>query len=303
MGVRPPSSDSNEGPDVIEFGIAEVAAELDEPITVFTSRHDLYEQYTEWCNDHGLDSYTLPSFYESCPTAKGEHGDRWRNQVLGLHNAGATASEIHERARQQFGEPLPCEQGSSCPYKAKWDFEPTEYDVLVGVNLLREGLDIPEVSLVAILDADQEGFLRSETTLVQTMGRAARNVNGEVVLYADDVSDAMQRAIDETNRRRRIQEEYNEEHGFEPQTIEKEVGESSLPGSKTETGGASSLDPADGEEAARAIEHLEERMQEAADNLEFELAADIRDRIRELRERFDELDAPEEGVPAPDEPP
>ena len=171
-----------------------------------------------------------------------------------------------------------------------------EIDVLVGINLLREGLDIPEVSLVAILDADQEGFLRSETTLVQTMGRAARNVNCEVVLYADDVSDAMQRAIDETNRRRRIQEEYNEEHGLEPTTIDKEVGESSLPGSKTDTDGASSLDPADDEEAARAIEQLEERMQEAADNLEFELAADIRDRIRELREQYELAGEDEDGV-------
>jgi excinuclease ABC subunit B len=170
-----------------------------------------------------------------------------------------------------------------------------EIDVLVGINLLREGLDIPEVSLVAILDADQEGFLRSETTLVQTMGRAARNVNGEVVLYADDVSDAMQSAIDETNRRRKIQEEYNEEHGLEPTTIQKEVSESSLPGSKTDTGDASSLDPDDDEEAARAIERLEERMQEAADNLEFELAADIRDRINELREEY-ELDDDEDGV-------
>ena len=170
-----------------------------------------------------------------------------------------------------------------------------EIDVLVGINLLREGLDIPEVSLVAILDADQEGFLRSETTLVQTMGRAARNVNGEVVLYADDPSNAMESAIEETNRRREIQEEYNEEHGFEPTTIEKEVGESSLPGSKTDTGGASSLDPEDDEEAARAIERLEERMQEAADNLEFELAADIRDRIHQLREEY-EMGEDEDGV-------
>ena len=114
------------------YGLVKVAADLDEPITVFTSRHDLYDQYEQWCDEHGLKSYTLPSFYESCPTAKGEHGDRWRNQVLGLYSAGATASEIHERARQCFGEPLPCEQGSSCPYKAKWNFEPTEYDVLVG---------------------------------------------------------------------------------------------------------------------------------------------------------------------------
>jgi len=170
-----------------------------------------------------------------------------------------------------------------------------EIDVLVGINLLREGLDIPEVSLVAILDADQEGFLRSETTLVQTMGRAARNVNGEVVLYADDVSAAMESAIAETNRRREIQQAYNEEHGFEPTTIEKEVGESSLPGSKTDTGDAASLDPEDNEEAARAIERLEERMQEAADNLEFELAADIRDRIHELREEY-EMGGDEEGV-------
>jgi excinuclease ABC subunit B len=176
-----------------------------------------------------------------------------------------------------------------------------EFDTLVGINLLREGLDIPEVSLVAILDADQEGFLRSETTLIQTMGRAARNVNGTVVLYADDPSDAMESAIAETQRRRRIQREYNERHGHEPATIEKAVGETNLPGSKTETGGASGLAPDDEDEAARAIEDLEAKMQEAADNLEFELAADIRDRIRELREEF-ELDAPAgDGVPAPDD--
>jgi len=162
-----------------------------------------------------------------------------------------------------------------------------EFDVLVGINLLREGLDIPEVSLVAILDADQEGFLRSETTLVQTMGRAARNVNGEVVLYADEVTDAMQSAIDETRRRRRIQREFNEEHGHEPTTIEKEVGETNLPGSKTDTGDVASEDPDTDEEAARRVDLLEERMQEAANNLEFELAADIRDRIRELRQEFD----------------
>ncbi|MFW5903178.1 MAG: helicase-related protein, partial [Halolamina sp.] len=162
-----------------------------------------------------------------------------------------------------------------------------EFDVLVGINLLREGLDIPEVSLVAILDADQEGFLRSETTLVQTMGRAARNVNGEVVLYADDVSDAMGSAIEETRRRRRIQREYNEEHGFEPRTIDKAIGETNLPGSKTDTSSVAGEGPSDADEAARLIAELEERMSEAADNLEFELAADIRDRIRELREEFD----------------
>jgi len=173
-----------------------------------------------------------------------------------------------------------------------------EFDVLVGINLLREGLDIPEVSLVGILDADQEGFLRSRTTLIQTMGRAARNVNGEVVLYADETTTAMEEAIEETQRRRRIQREFNEEHGHEPRTIEKAVGETNLPGSKTDTGGASSLDADDPEEAARLIDQLEERMRAAADNLEFELAADIRDRIRDLREEF-ELETEDEGVPAP----
>jgi excinuclease ABC subunit B len=178
-----------------------------------------------------------------------------------------------------------------------------DFDVLVGINLLREGLDIPEVSLVAILDADQEGFLRSETTLVQTMGRAARNVNGEVVLYADDPSDAMRSAIEETQRRRRIQREYNEEHGFEPTTIEKEVGETSLPGAATDTSGVATDDPTDADEAARQIEVLEERMREAADNLEFELAADIRDRIRELREEFDVGTDPKEDGIAPERDP
>jgi excinuclease ABC subunit B len=170
-----------------------------------------------------------------------------------------------------------------------------QIDVLVGINLLREGLDIPEVSLVAILDADQEGFLRSETTLVQTMGRAARNVAGEVVLYANERTDAMESAIEETQRRRAIQQEYNEEHGFTPTTIEKEVGETSLPGSKTDTSGTSTDDVADAEEARERIATLEDKMDEAAGNLEFELAADIRDRIRELRRDF-ALDAEDDGV-------
>ncbi len=162
-----------------------------------------------------------------------------------------------------------------------------EIDVLVGINLLREGLDIPEVSLVAILDADQQGFLRSETTLVQTMGRAARNVNGEVILYADETTDAMAAAIEETQRRREIQQEFNAEHGHEPVTIDKPVGETNLPGSKTETSGLSTESPETDDEAARQIAQLEDRMQEAASNLEFELAADIRDRIRELRGAFE----------------
>jgi excinuclease ABC subunit B len=176
-----------------------------------------------------------------------------------------------------------------------------EIQVLVGINLLREGLDIPEVSLVAILDADQEGFLRSETTLVQTMGRAARNVDGRAVLYADETTDAMASAIEETRRRRRIQTEFNEEHGHEPRTIEKPVGETNLPGSKTDTDGVSGVEAESADEAEELIERLERRMSEAADNLEFELAADIRDRIRELKETFDELDEPDESVPTPDD--
>ncbi len=171
-------------------------------------------------------------------------------------------------------------------------------DVLVGINLLREGLDIPEVSLVAILDADQEGFLRSTTTLVQTMGRAARNVNGKVVLYADKGTDSMQAAIDETSRRREIQLAYNEEHGLEATTIQKPVGETNLPGSKTDTRGVGVGDVEDEEEARAQIEALEAKMNEAASNLEFELAADIRDRIAELKRSF-ELDRGDDGVPAP----
>ncbi|GAB3707915.1 excinuclease ABC subunit UvrB [Halorubrum pallidum] len=172
-------------------------------------------------------------------------------------------------------------------------------DVLVGINLLREGLDIPEVSLVAILDADQEGFLRSTTTLVQTMGRAARNVNGEVVLYADRMTDSMEAAIEETQRRREIQLEYNDEHGYEATTIDKPVGETNLPGAKTDTSSVSVGDVESTEEARAQIDALEDRMDEAASNLEFELAADIRDRIAELRRAFEIGADGDEGVPAP----
>ncbi|ADJ13554.1 excinuclease ABC subunit UvrB [Halalkalicoccus jeotgali] len=175
-----------------------------------------------------------------------------------------------------------------------------EFDVLVGINLLREGLDIPEVSLVAILDADQQGFLRSRTTLIQTMGRAARNAEGEVVLYADETTDAMAEAIEETQRRREIQREFNEAHDYTPTTIDKEVSETNLPGSKTDTSGVTGDAPEDTEAAQARVQSLEERMNEAASNLEFELAADIRDRIRELREEFDALSDEEGVVPEPE---
>lgn len=157
------------------------------------------------------------------------------------------------------------------------------FDVLVGINLLREGLDLPEVSLVAILDADKEGFLRSETALVQTMGRAARNADGEVILYADTRTPSMERAIRETERRRAIQQKFNEEHGIVPKTIVKQVRdiiEISSPAS--EVGAVLSKKKLDKTQRLQRIAILRKQMKEAATMLEFELAADLRDQIREL---------------------
>ena len=155
-----------------------------------------------------------------------------------------------------------------------------EFDVLVGINLLREGLDIPEVSLVAILDADKEGFLRSETSLIQTVGRAARNINGHVIMYADTVTGSMQRAIDETNRRRAIQMKYNEENGITPESVKKKVGEIIEIGKKAKPEKNNKLTSL---ERARLIEQLTAEMKEAARTLEFEKAAYLRDRIKELK--------------------
>jgi excinuclease ABC subunit B len=158
------------------------------------------------------------------------------------------------------------------------------FDVLVGINLLREGLDIPEVSLVAILDADKEGFLRSERSLIQTIGRAARNINGSVILYADGMTDSMKRAIGETNRRRRLQAEYNQKHGITPQSVVRSLGTPlveiyeadyvtvPLAAEKTERYNA--------KEDSRLIERLKKEMKQAAANLEFERAAELRDRIK-----------------------
>ena len=161
-----------------------------------------------------------------------------------------------------------------------------EFDVLVGINLLREGLDIPEVSLVAILDADKEGFLRAERSLIQTIGRAARNAEGRVIMYADKVTGSMERAINETNRRRAIQEKYNSEHGIIPQTIKKDVRdiiEISRPeSSKKSAKGASKKMSA--VEKEKLIIELTKQMREASRRLEFEQAAFIRDRIKEIRE-------------------
>jgi excinuclease ABC subunit B len=185
-----------------------------------------------------------------------------------------------------------------------------EYDVLVGVNLLREGLDLPEVSLVAILDADQQGFLRSETSLIQTAGRAARNVNGQVILYADEITEAMEKMIAETERRRERQLEYNEKHDVTPEPIVKSPDQ-------IKQGTAIADEKGDGEEGASErhhygspdqlssevadpvveylsddqkrdlIEQMKEEMEEAAENLEFERAAELRDSIEELEEQLE----------------
>jgi excinuclease ABC subunit B len=172
-----------------------------------------------------------------------------------------------------------------------------EFDVLVGVNLLREGLDLPEVSLVAILDADKEGFLRGETSLIQTIGRAARNIRGKVIMYADKETAAMRTAIEETNRRRAIQVAYNEEHGITPATIQKGISditdflmmESKVPAGRgrrrRDTEGMSA------EEIRRTIVELEEEMLAAADDLRFEYAAKLRDEIKTLRRELEEAEA------------
>ncbi|MGH9115345.1 MAG: excinuclease ABC subunit UvrB [Acidimicrobiales bacterium] len=179
-----------------------------------------------------------------------------------------------------------------------------EFDVLVGINLLREGLDLPEVSLVAILDADKEGFLRGETSLIQTIGRAARNVDGQVIMYADRMTDSMQRAISETHRRRALQQAYNEERGIDPQTVRKAItdilvllgsrdGTSPLPGqdrrSRRRDRARSDLAELPHEELARLIAALEEEMRDAAADLRFEYAAKLRDELSDLRSELQEL--------------
>ncbi|MFY9543710.1 MAG: excinuclease ABC subunit UvrB [Bacillota bacterium] len=166
-----------------------------------------------------------------------------------------------------------------------------EFDVLVGINLLREGLDLPEVSLVAILDADKEGFLRSETSLIQTIGRAARNVNGKVIMYGDSITQSMQRAIDETNRRRAIQTDYNKRHGITPQSVKKAIHDITEMLKTAEDEPVYGLEetPLSHKETAKLIRTLEDEMYKAARALEFERAAELRDRIRTLRKRFAKL--------------
>jgi excinuclease ABC subunit B len=172
-----------------------------------------------------------------------------------------------------------------------------EFDVLVGINLLREGLDLPEVSLVAILDADKEGFLRSETSLIQTIGRAARNVDGAVLMYADEVTDSMRAAISETQRRRQIQMRFNEEHGIDPQTIRKKVTdilltlreEDAPTAPKKQRRRRAPRPDMPLEDLQRLIQSLEEEMHEAAKDLRFEYAARLRDEVHELRKEMRQL--------------
>jgi excinuclease ABC subunit B len=172
------------------------------------------------------------------------------------------------------------------------------FDVLVGINLLREGLDIPEITLVAILDADKEGFLRSETSLIQTIGRAARNVDGHVIMYADTITDSMRRAIDETNRRREIQQKYNEEHGITPQTIRKAVRElisTSLKAAEEESQERKSRvgkdpDLMNKKELGKEIDRLTKKMNKAAADLNFAMAAVLRDELIELKIKLRDYD-------------
>ncbi|HEX7833180.1 MAG TPA: excinuclease ABC subunit UvrB [Thermoanaerobaculia bacterium] len=170
------------------------------------------------------------------------------------------------------------------------DYRLGVYDVLIGINLLREGLDVPECSAVAILDADKEGFLRSQTSLIQTIGRAARNLNGTAFLYADKITDSLRWAIDETKRRRAVQQKYNEDHGIEPASIIKAIDSDLVKMANLDyldvplPGQRANLNIGEGEDIDKAISRLTKEMKEAAKNLDFEKAAEIRDKVRELKE-------------------
>ena len=166
------------------------------------------------------------------------------------------------------------------------DLRSGKYDVLVGINLLREGLDIPEVSLVAIMDADKQGFLRSERSLIQTIGRAARNENGKVIMYADTVSEAMENAINETNRRRKIQEKYNEENNIVPKTIVKEIRDVITNVDDSELNKTEKMSRKDKE---KLMVRIENEMKKAAQELDFERATELRDILFEMKGNLDEL--------------
>ena len=167
------------------------------------------------------------------------------------------------------------------------------FDVLVGINLLREGLDIPEITLVAILDADKEGFLRSATSLIQTIGRAARNAEGHVIMYVDTITDSMREALDETNRRREIQMKYNEEHGITPQTIKKAVRDLisiSKVIAKEEVRFEKDPESMTKKELEKLIGEIQKKMQKAAADLNFEAAAELRDKMLELKKQLNDME-------------
>ena len=167
------------------------------------------------------------------------------------------------------------------------------FDVLVGINLLREGLDIPEITLVAILDADKEGFLRSETSLIQTIGRAARNSEGHVIMYADNMTDSMKNAIEETKRRRKIQMAYNEEHGITPTTIQKSVRDLISISKKvaaTELQMDKDPESMSRKELEKLVRDLEKQMKKAAAELNFEVAAELRDKLIDLKKMLNDMD-------------
>ena len=171
------------------------------------------------------------------------------------------------------------------------------FDVLIGINLLREGLDIPEISLVAILDADKEGFLRSETSLIQTVGRAARNAEGHVIMYADNMTDSMKAAIEETGRRRTIQQKYNEEHHITPQTIKKAVRDLisiSRTIAKEEIQFEKDPESMSADELKKLIARVEKQMRKAAADLNFEAAAELRDKMVELKMKLQEIEREKE---------
>ena len=173
------------------------------------------------------------------------------------------------------------------------------FDVRVGINLLREGLDIPEISLVAILDADKEGFLRSSTSLIQTIGRAARNAEGHVIMYADTITDSMKAALEETNRRREIQMKYNEEHGITPQTIKKAVRDLisiSKVIAKEEMQFEKDPESMSRKELEKLVGEVQKKMQKAAADLNFEAAAQLRDKMVELKKKLQEMDEEESGA-------
>ena len=166
------------------------------------------------------------------------------------------------------------------------------FDVLVGINLLREGLDIPEITLVAILDADKEGFLRSETSLIQTIGRAARNAEGHVIMYADTITDSLRAALDETQRRREVQMAYNEEHGITPKTIQKAVRDLIAVSKKvaaSEVQMEKDPESMSEKELEKLIKELEKQMKKAAADLNFEAAAELRDKLIELKKTLQEI--------------